>query len=127
SRGSLMKPGFVGVITQGNPPAEIPPADGRTSGRRRALAGWLGSPENPLTARVAVNRIWSHHFGQGIVSTLDNFGKMGQAPTHPELLDWLAVEFMSRGWSMKQMHRLMMTSEAYQMSSQFDDAGDAAK
>ena len=71
-----------------------------------------GSPENPLTARVMVNRIWSHHFGQGIVATLDNFGKMGEKPTHPELLDWLAVEFMSRGWSIKQMHRLMMTSEA---------------
>ena len=127
SRGSLMKPGFVGVITYGNPPVEDPPANGRTSGRRRALAEWLGSPENPLTARVMVNRIWSHHFGQGIVATLDNFGKMGEKPTHPELLDWLAVEFMNRGWSIKQMHRLMMTSEAYQMSSQYQDAGDAAK
>ena len=122
-----MKPGFISVITYGNPPTEDPPANGRTSGRRRALAEWLGSPENPLTARVIVNRIWSHHFGQGIVATLDNFGKMGEKPTHPELLDWLAVEFMSRGWSIKQMHRLMMTSEAYQMSSQYQDAGDAEK
>ncbi|MEO8369630.1 MAG: PSD1 and planctomycete cytochrome C domain-containing protein [Candidatus Solibacter sp.] len=127
SRGSLMKPGFIGVITQGNPPAEIPPANGRTSGRRRALAEWLGSAENPLTARVIVNRIWSHHFGQGIVSTLDNFGKMGEKPTHPELLDWLASEFVSRGWSIKQMHRLMMTSEAYRMASQFHDPGGAEK
>ncbi len=127
SRGSLMKPGFIDVITFGNPPTEIPPPDGRTSGRRRALAEWLGSPENPLTARVIVNRIWSHHFGQGIVSTLDNFGKMGAQPTHPALLDWLAVEFMSHGWSVKQMHRLMMTSEAYQMASQFDSPADAAK
>jgi len=127
SRGSLMKPGFVSVITYGNPKVEDPPANGRTSGRRRALAEWLGSPENPLTARVAVNRIWSHHFGQGIVGTLDNFGKMGDRPTHPELLDWLAVEFMNRGWSIKQIHRLMMTSEAYQMSSQYQDAGDAEK
>ena len=122
-----MKPGFINVITYGNPKTEDPPANGRTSGRRRALAEWLGSAENPLTARVIVNRIWSHHFGQGIVGTLDNFGKMGEKPTHPELLDWLAVEFMSRGWSIKQMHRLMMTSEAYQMSSQHQDAGDTEK
>ena len=99
SRGSQMKPGFVSVITYGNPPTEIPPADGHTSGRRRALAEWLMSPDNPLTARVAVNRIWHHHFGRGIVATLDNFGKMGEKPTHPELLDWLALEFQKRGWS----------------------------
>jgi Protein of unknown function (DUF1553)/Protein of unknown function (DUF1549)/Planctomycete cytochrome C len=127
SRGSLMKPGFLEVITSGNPPVEIPPANGSTSGRRRALAEWLGSEENPLTARVIVNRIWSHHFGQGIVPTLDNFGKMGEMPSHPELLDWLAVEFMSRGWSIKQMHRLIMTSSAYQMASQFEDPGNSEK
>ena len=127
SRGSLMKPGFVSVITEGNPPTEIPPADGHTSGRRRALAEWLTSPGNPLTARVAVNRIWHHHFGRGIVATLDNFGKMGEKPTHPELLDWLALEFQKRGWSYKQMHRLIMTSDAYQMASQFADDGDLAK
>ena len=127
SRGSLMKPGFVTVATYGNPPTEDPPAEGHTSGRRRALAEWLGSPENPLTARVVVNRIWNHHFGRGIVATIDNFGKMGEKPTHPELLDWLAVEFMNHGWSIKQMHRLLMTSEAYQMASQFNDDGDAEK
>ncbi len=127
SKGSLMKPGFVTVATIGNPPTEIPPADGHTSGRRLALAEWLGSRDNPLTARVAVNRIWSHHFGRGIVPTLDNFGKMGEPPTHPELLDWLAVEFMNKGWSVKQMHRLIMTSEAYQMSSQFNDPLDNEK
>jgi hypothetical protein len=71
-----------------------------------------------------VNRIWHHHFGRGIVPTLDNFGKMGDPPTHPELLDWLALEFMDRGWSVKQMHRLLMTSEAYRMSSQFADPGN---
>ncbi len=127
SRGSLMKPGFIGAITYGNPPTEDPPVNGRTSGRRKALAEWLCSEENPLTARVMVNRIWSHHFGRGIVATLDNFGKMGEKPTHPDLLDWLAVEFMSRGWSIKQMHRLMMTSEAYRMASQFQDSDDAEK
>jgi hypothetical protein len=121
SRGPLMQPGFLSVITTGNPPVEDPPPNGRTSGRRKALAEWLTSPENPLTARVIVNRIWSHHFGRGIVSTLDNFGKMGEAPTHPQLLDWLAVEFMDRGWSIKQLHRLIMTSDAYQMSSQYQD------
>jgi hypothetical protein len=127
SRGSLMQPGFIDVITYGNPAVEDRPTHGRTSGRRRALAEWLGSRENPLTARVIVNRIWSHHFGTGIVASLDNFGKMGQAPTHPELLDWLAVEFMERGWSVKQMHRLIMTSEAYRMSSQQEDSTSAGR
>jgi len=127
SKGPLMTPGFVTVATYGNPPTEIPPADGRTSGRRRALAEWLASPQNPLTARVIVNRIWHHHFGRGIVATLDNFGKMGDAPTHPELLDYLAVEFMQRGWSIKAMHRLIMTSEAYQMASAYEDAADRDK
>jgi hypothetical protein len=127
SHGSLMKPGFVGVATYGNPPTEIPRPDGRTSGRRLALAEWLGSQQNPLTARVAVNRAWSHHFGRGIVATLDNFGKMGDSPTHPELLDWMAVEFMNRGWSFKQLHRLIMTSEAYQMTAAFDHGGNLGK
>jgi Protein of unknown function (DUF1553)/Protein of unknown function (DUF1549)/Planctomycete cytochrome C len=127
SKGPLMKPGFVTAATYGNPPTEMPPADGRTSGRRRALAEWLASPQNPLTARVIVNRIWHHHFGRGLVATLDNFGKMGDAPTHPALLDWLAVEFMNRGWSIKQMHRLIMTSQAYQMASAYEHAADREK
>jgi hypothetical protein len=120
-----MAPGFVTVATIGAPPTEIPPSDGRTSGRRRALGEWIGSAQNPLTARVIVNRIWHHHFGRGIVATLDNFGKMGEVPTHPELLDWMAVEFMNRGWSIKHLHRLIMTSEAYQMASHFDHGLDA--
>jgi len=122
-----MKPGFITVATYGNPPTEIPPADGHTSGRRRALAEWLASRENPLTPRVIVNRIWHHHFGRGIIPTLDNFGKMGDPPTHPELLDWLAVEFMNRGWSIKQLHKLIMTSDAYQMASAYTDADDMEK
>jgi hypothetical protein len=89
------------------------------------LAEWLVSRQNPLTARVMVNRIWQHHFGEGIVRTPSNFGKLGEPPSHPELLDWLAVEFMdgakgdpqSRAWSVKRMHRLIMTSRAYQMAS----------
>ena len=126
SKGSLMAPGFVTVATYGNPPTEIPRPEGRTSGRRLALAEWLTSAQNPLPARVMVNRIWHHHFGRGIVGTLDNLGKVGDQPTHPELLDWLAVEFVNRGWSIKQMHRLIMTSAAYQMASVFEDAGGAA-
>jgi len=127
SHGSLMKPGFVTVASTPDMPTELPPANGRTSGRRRALAEWLVSPENPLTARVMVNRIWHHHFGRGIVATLDNFGKMGEAPTNQPLLDWLALEFIDRGWSVKQMHRLLMTSQAYQMSSQFSDEENMKK
>ena len=122
-----MQPGFLTVATEGNPPTALPPASGKTSGRRRALAEWLVSRDNPLTARVMANRIWHHHFGRGIVATLDNFGKMGEQPTHPELLDWLALEFMDRGWSIKQMHRLLMTSEAYRMSSQWTDANNVQR
>jgi hypothetical protein len=85
----------------------------------------VASPENPLTARVMVNRIWQHHFGEGIVRTPSNFGKMGEAPSHPELLDWLAAEFVSRGWSVKAMHRLMLNSQLYQMSSN-DNMADLA-
>ena len=84
---------------------------------RLELARWLGSAANPLSARVMVNRIWSGHFGQGIVRTPNNFGLMGERPTHPELLDWLAARFVENGWSMKRMHRLIMTSAAYRMSS----------
>jgi mono/diheme cytochrome c family protein len=126
SPGSPMSPGFLTAATYGDPPTEIPRPDGRTSGRRLALAEWIASRDNPLTARVMVNRIWHHHFGRGIVRTLDNLGRMGDTPTHPELLDWLAVEFMDRGWSVKEMHRLLMTSEAYQMASAHEDAGNRA-
>jgi len=124
SRGPQMEPGFLTVVSSGKPPTAIPPSHGRTSGRRRALAEWIGSADNPLTARVMTNRIWHHHFGRGIVSTVNNLGKMGQPPTHPELLDWLAAEFVSRGWSVKQMHRLIMTSNAYKMASQFENAAN---
>src|SRR4051812_40531155 len=125
SHGSQMTPGFIDVITYGNPPTEIPRPDGRTSGRRLALAQWIASPRNPMTARVIVNRLWQKHFGRGIVATLENFGKMGEPPTHPELLDWLAVE-LTKDWSLKRITKLMMTTEAYQMSSAFTDAADTA-
>jgi hypothetical protein len=84
---------------------------------RLELAHWLGSAENPLTARVLVNRLWQHHFGEGIVRTPSNFGVLGERPTHPELLDFLAARFVESGWSIKAMHRLMMLSAAYQQSS----------
>ncbi|WP_035958838.1 DUF1553 domain-containing protein [Bryobacter aggregatus] len=88
-----------------------------SSGRRLALAKWIASKDNPLTARVAVNHMWLRHFGKALVPTVFNFGKSGKAPSHPELLDYLAIEFMDSGWDMKRMHRLMVTSNAYQMTS----------
>jgi hypothetical protein len=84
---------------------------------RLGLAKWLASRDNPLTARVAVNRIWEHYFGRGIVETSEDFGTQGERPSHPELLDWLAVEFMDRGWSFKELHRLIVTSTAYRQAS----------
>ena len=117
ARGSVMTPGVLSVTRTSDWTFPEPPADARTSWRRRGFAEWLVSPENPLTARVIVNRLWQHHFGEGIVRTPSSFGKMGQLPTHPELLDWLAVELVDRGWSLKAMHRLMLMSQAYRMSS----------
>jgi hypothetical protein len=121
SPGPEILPAFLTVATHGDPVTAVPRANGRTSGRRLALGQWLTSTDNPLTARVWVNRVWHHHFGRGIVASLDNFGVVGDLPTHPELLDWLAVEFMEQGWSTKDLHRLMMTSEAYKMASAYDN------
>ena len=125
NHGSQMTPGFIDVITYGNPPTEVPRPDGRTSGRRLALAQWIASPQNPMTARVIVNRLWQKHFGRGIVATLENFGRMGEPPTHPELLDWMAVD-LTKDWSLKRITKLMMMSDAYQMASAFTDAADTA-
>ena len=93
---------------------------------RAKLALWLSRPDHPLTARVLVNRLWQWHFGSGIVSTPNDFGRMGAEPTHPELLDWLATELVRRGWSLKSMHRLIMASDAYKRTSQFSDPAAAA-
>jgi hypothetical protein len=87
------------------------------TGRRLALARWLTQPDHPLTARVIVNRVWQQHFEQGIVSTLDNLGHAGMRPTHPQLLDWLAVELVESGWSIKHLHRLIMLSAVYRQQS----------
>lgn len=119
SPGRLVGPGVPSVLTDGKTPFKVePPWPGAGStGRRLALARWLTQPDHPLTSRVAVNRIWKHHFGRGIVQTLGNFGNAGIPPTHPELLDWLAVEFVDHGWSFKSLHRLMMTSATYRQDS----------
>jgi Protein of unknown function (DUF1553)/Protein of unknown function (DUF1549) len=113
----VVVPGFLSALDP-NPAAIVAPAHQRTKGRRLALANWIVSPENPLTARVLVNRLWQQHFGRGLVSTPNDFGLAGNRPTHPELLDYLARELMARGWSIKQMHRLIVTSAAYRQSSQ---------
>jgi hypothetical protein len=117
--GRLVGPGVPSVLTDGQTPFEVkPPWPGaRKTGRRLAFARWLVAPDQPLTARVAVNRLWKHHFGTGIVKTLGNFGKAGAAPTHPELLDWLARAFVRGNWDVKAMHRLMMTSTTYRQNS----------
>ncbi len=113
-----VQPGFLTLLDP-NPAKIVPPANAESTGRRTALAKWLTDPENPLPARVMVNRIWHYHFGRGIVGTPSDFGIMGERPTHPELLDWLTAEFVRGGWSLKKMHRLIMTSAVYQQSSEF--------
>jgi len=106
-----------GAAVYPDTPAVLPPLPVSAEPARLRLARWLVSPENPLTARVAVNRMWQEVFGRGIVRTSEDFGTQGDRPTHPELLDWLAQEFQQRGWSMKEMIRLMMTSATYRQSS----------
>ena len=113
-----VKPNFpkVMLLSRDREEAEIA-AVGKSTGRRTALARWLTLPENPLTARVLVNRLWLHHFGRGLVATPNDFGRNGAGVTNQPLLDWLATEFVARGWSLKAMHKLMVTSATYQQSS----------
>jgi Protein of unknown function (DUF1553)/Protein of unknown function (DUF1549) len=119
-----VEPGFLSILDPG--PAQIvPPADLNSTGRRTALANWLASPENPLTARVMVNRIWHYHFGRGIVGTPSDFGVMGERPANPALLDYLAATFVENGWSLKKIHRLILLSNTYQQSTRFNP--EAAK
>ena len=117
--GILVLPGVPAVLNGGLKPYRVERLQWstETTGRRLALAKWLTQPNHPLTARVIVNRVWQHHFGAGLVSTPGNFGRMGARPTHPKLLDWLAREFVDRGWSLKALHRLIMTSTAYRQQS----------
>ena len=121
--GHPVEPGVPAVLHEpGYSFQPKPPYPGSTStGRRLAFARWLTQPHHPLTARVLVNRAWHHHFGQGLVRTLGNFGTKGDRPSHPELLDWLSCEFVDRGWSLKELHRLILTSAAWQQSSQVSD------
>jgi Protein of unknown function (DUF1553)/Protein of unknown function (DUF1549)/Planctomycete cytochrome C len=113
--GEEVRPGFLSVLGGGEIPD--PPLHAKTTGRRKALAEWLASADNPLFARVMMNRVWQYHFGQGLVKTSSDFGVRSGQPSHPELLDWLATEFAERKWSLKAMHKLLMTSEAYRRSS----------
>jgi hypothetical protein len=125
-----VEPGFLSILKDQVPSVAAHPPNRPgyiSSGRRRALAEAIASKENPLTARVMVNRIWGWHFGTGIVGTPGNFGKMGMLPSNPELLDWLATEFVRQGWSIKQMQRLIMNSETYKMASSFAQTADLEK
>ena len=110
-------PAFPSILKAKEPVIPTPAADAKTSGRRTALARWLVSPDNPLTARVMANRIWQHHFGRGIVRSSSNFGMMGDPPTHPELLDWLATELVAGNWRLKPLHKLILLSQAYRASA----------
>jgi len=117
NKGEEVQPGLPQVLT-GDTNLDL-------KNRRRQLAQWIASADNPLTARVAVNRIWQYHFGKGVVRTPSDFGATGDRPSHPELLDWLATEFVKRGWSWKAMHRLVLLSNTYRQSSQFNDQSAA--
>ncbi|MCA9147434.1 MAG: DUF1553 domain-containing protein, partial [Planctomycetales bacterium] len=120
-----IEPGFLAVLSE-QPVGESPsfPQLPQSTGRRTALAEWIGRADNPLTMRVIVNRIWQEHFGQGIVSTANDFGHLGQLPTHPELLDWLTVTFIEDGWSIKRLHKRILMSETWQQSAYHPQAAE---
>ena len=119
-------PGGLSVLAPPGQSIELPEKNPElaTSGRRLAFARWLTSGTNPLVARVLVNRVWLHHFGRGLVGTPSDFGAMGERPTNPELLDWLASDFVAHGWQLKRLHQLIMTSTAYRQSSRRNPAGE---
>jgi mono/diheme cytochrome c family protein len=124
SPSAIVEPGFPSVLTTNQPRPSAP--HGGSSGRRTVLADWIADPANPLTARVMMNRVWQYDFGRGIVRSASNFGYQGSPPTHPELLDWLASEFVAHNWSLKHIHRLILKSATFRMSGRFD-APAAAK
>jgi len=114
---NLVSPAFPAILRAQAPVIPTPPAGAKSSGRRTALARWLVSPENPLTARVIANRVWQHHFGRGIVRSPNNFGFAGDPPTHADLLDWLATELVAGGWRLKALHKTILLSQAYRAAS----------
>ena len=118
-----VQPGFMSMVSGDQQPVIVPTAT--SSGRRTALANWIADPKNPLTSRVMVNRIWYQYFGHGIVDSVSDFGKMGDKPTNPELLDWLASEFVQQGWSMKKLQREIMLSSVYRQASDFREDASA--
>jgi len=117
SPGPEVGPGFPTVLVKSQPAFPASTAAAKTSQRRLTLARWLVSPANPLTARAIVNRVWQYHFGVGLVRTPSDLGTMGEPPTHPELLDWLAGWFVEHGWSIKALHRLILSSSTYRIST----------
>jgi hypothetical protein len=110
----------LGEAVTADVPSALPPLPAGAPRNRMALARWLVDPANPLTARVAVNRAWQHFFGRGLVATPEDFGAQGEFPTHPELLDWLAIDFVESGWDVKALHRALVTSATYRQSAHFD-------
>jgi mono/diheme cytochrome c family protein len=122
AKGKEVQPGFPAVLNLPDPVIPAPKPGMKSSGRRTVLAEWIASKDNPLTARVMVNRVWQYHFGKGIVPSANDFGKLGEQPTHPELLDWLASDFVEGGWKLKRLHKLIMLSGTYQLSSRGDEA-----
>src|SRR5207249_9211325 len=120
-----VQPGFLSILDPSDPKI-VPPAGLNSTGRRSVLANWLANPQNPLTPRVMANRIWQYHFGRGIVASSSDFGVMGERPSNPQLLDYLASTFVENGWSIKKMHRLIMLSKVYQESSSFQAEAAAA-
>ena len=116
ARRKVVEPGFLSILDP-SPAKIVPPKDLESSGRRTALADWLARPDNPLSVRVIVNRLWQYHFGRGLAANASDFGNLGEPPSHPELLDWLATRFVQDGWSLKKLHRLMVTSSAYRQAS----------
>ncbi len=121
-KGKKVEPGFPQVLGFPEPTIPEPRPDAQSSGRRLVLAEWMVNRDNPLTARVMANRVWQFHFGRGIVRSANDFGQIGEKPTHPELLDWLADYLMENGWSLKTLHRQIMLSRTYQMSSEGHEA-----
>ena len=124
SRRQTIRPGFLEVLSSelGLPTASDMPVQEVSTGRRTALAQWIGDPRNPLTTRVIVNRIWQQHFGQGIVATSNDFGHLGDPPTHPELLDWLTATFIEQGWGFKKLHKQILLSATWQQSARHPES-----